>query len=615
MPKKPRTLRRTLLTAALALAALPVVAAANEQPFSQTVFFGDSLTDAGYFRPLLPPGVQAVTGQFTTNPGLVWSQWLAQHYGTDASPNGNGQSGDNYAAGGSRNGVDVNGALGFTPSLATQATAYLAANGGRADPDALYTVWGGANDLFAVAADPANAQAIIGGAVAAQVGIIGSLQAAGARYVLVPNIPDLGLTPAQIAQGPGAQAQATALSTMYNEALFGALAANGLSVIPVDAFSFLREVAANPAMFGISNVTGTACMPQITAQSLTCNPTSLVSPDAPQTYLFADGVHPASGAHRALADLAMAAIEGPRQMAVLPHSAAGTGRNRAARLDAQIAGRGDASGSRWWADLRGDFQRYAHGDHYDGAGPALTVGVDWGSDSLVYGGFIGYGAQANDWGRRRGEWDQSEISVGGYLGWKSDAGGWFNGQLSYTSLDFDIERQVTLGPALRTHSGSTDGSNLGLAVQGGWEFGDGALRHGPVLGVVMQQIEIDGFNESDPGLSTSLGYLDQEFDSTVGSAGWQLAYEIHDHLQPYARLTVDREFEDEAGQAFARSQSIAGSLPYAVPGVEYDQSWVTLTFGARTQLFGLDANIGASVNSGEKRGKHAMVFASVGAGF
>lgn len=609
---KSRTVR-TALAAALALAVLP--AAAHDQPFSGTVFFGDSLTDAGYFRPLLPPNVQAVTGQFTTNPGLVWSQWLAEHYGTQARPNGNGQTGDNHAAGGARNGVDVTGALGFTPSLATQAAGYLAANGGRADPDALYTVWGGANDLFAVVADPGNAQAIIGGAVGAQVGIIGGLQAAGARYVLVPNIPDLGLTPSFRAQGPAAAAQGTALATGYNQALFSTLASNGLAVIPVDTFAFLREVAADPAQFGIANVTGTACMPQITAQSLTCNPTSLVSPDAPQTYLFADGVHPASGAHAALADLAIAAIEGPRQMAVLPHSAAATGRNRAQRVGAQITHRGDAGGARWWADLRGDFQRYAHGDHYDGTGPALLVGMDWGGDGLAYGGFIGYGVQGNDWGSRRGNWDQSEASIGGYIGWSAESGGWINAQLSYTSLDFDIERQVPLGPALRTHGGSTDGSSVALAVQGGWQFGDGALRHGPVLGVVAQRVEVDGFAESDPGLSTSLAYLDQEFDSTVGSAGWQLSYAIHDTLAPYARVTIDREFEDEAAQAFARSQSIAGSLPYAVPGAEYDQSWTTLTFGARTKLFGLDADIGASVNSGQKGGKHSMVFASVGAGF
>ncbi|NLB58642.1 MAG: hypothetical protein GX805_09310, partial [Gammaproteobacteria bacterium] len=45
-----------ILAGAIALAAGPALA---EDQFSRTVFFGDSLTDAGFFRPLLPPEVQA----------------------------------------------------------------------------------------------------------------------------------------------------------------------------------------------------------------------------------------------------------------------------------------------------------------------------------------------------------------------------------------------------------------------------------------------------------------------------------------------------------------------------------------------------------------------------
>lgn len=605
---------RTMLAAALALAAVPALA---QEPYSQTVFFGDSLTDAGYFRPLLPPEVQPVTGQFTTNPGLVWSQYLADFYGTSAAPNGNGQSGPNYAAGGARVGVDVNGALGPVPSLTTQMTNYLAANGGSADPDALFTVWGGANDLFLAAAtpDPAEQQAIVGGAVAAQVGIVGTLQAAGARYVLVPTVPDLGLTPSFRAQGAAAQAGGTALATAYNNALFGTLAANGLSVIPVDTFTMLREVAANPALYGFGNITGTACQPQITAQSLTCNPTSYVSPDAPDTYLFADGVHPTSRAHGIVADLAVSALEGPRQIAVLPHSAAMTGRARAERVGAHLGSKPEGDGMRWWGDLRGDFQRYGHGDHYDGVGPALTGGVDWIRGDFVFGGFAGYGVQGNDWGLRRGSWDQDEITLGGFAGWYGETGGWVNGQLSYTRIGFDVDRDVPLGPVTRTHTGSPDGSNLTAALQAGWEFGDGALRHGPVLGVVSQRIEVDGYAESEPTLSTSLAYPDQEFDSLIGSAGWQAAYAINDHLRPYARLTWDREFEDPAEQAFARAQSIPGSLPYAVPGVGYDDTYGTLTIGARTVLFGLDANLGTSVTLGQDGGDNSTVFATFGGSF
>ena len=168
---------RTLMAAAIALAALPAMA--GESPYSKAVFFGDSLTDAGYFRPLLDPGVQPVTGQFTTNPGWVWSQQVANYYGLNGGANGNGQKGDNYAVGGARVSVDEAGGLGAIPSLKSQAARYLAANGGKADGNALYTVWGGANDLFAATraaaggASQAQVQGIIGAAVTDQIALVG----------------------------------------------------------------------------------------------------------------------------------------------------------------------------------------------------------------------------------------------------------------------------------------------------------------------------------------------------------------------------------------------------------------------------------------------------------
>lgn len=601
------------LAAALALAAAPALAA---DTFSRTVFFGDSLTDAGYFRPLL---VQqnpqaAILGRFTTNPGLVWAEWLALHYGTNAAPNGNGQSGDNYAAGGAMVATDrVGPPFGLTPSLATQAAAYLSASGGRADPDALYTVWGGPNDLFSIAGNPGQAQQIIGGAVTAQVGIVGALQAAGARYVLVPNIPDIGLTPTFLAQGPAAAAQGTAIASAYNNALYGGLQANGLRVIPLDTFTFLREVVAAPAQYGYANVTGTACQPQIVSQSITCSPATYAAPGADSTYLFADGVHPSSAAHRGIADLAVAMIEGPRQIAVLPHSAAMTGRGRAERVGAQLSVAPQQDGRSWWVDLRGDFQRYGHGDSYDGAGPALTAGLAWTRGNLSYGGFAGYGRQANDWGQRRGEWDQDEATLGGFVGWHADGGAWVNAQLSYTRLDFDIDRQVPVGPVLRVHHGSADGSNVTAALHAGWDLGEGALRHGPVLGLVAQRIDVDGFAEGDAASSSALAFPDQSYDSLIGSVGWQASYAIHSQLAPYARLTLDREFEDPAAEAFARSLSTG--MDYAVPGLSYDDTYARLTLGARTSLFGLDANLGVSLNAGEKGGKQTTAFATVGGRF
>src|SRR3546814_13543376 len=96
--------------------------------------------------------------------------------------------------------------------------------------------------------------AIIGGAVTAQVTIVGTLQAAGAQYVLVPNLPDIGLTPSFRAGGAAAMGQGTALAAAYNDARFGGLAANGLRVIPVDTFHFLQAVVADPGFYGFANV-------------------------------------------------------------------------------------------------------------------------------------------------------------------------------------------------------------------------------------------------------------------------------------------------------------------------------------------------------------------------
>ncbi|QOW20146.1 autotransporter domain-containing protein [Lysobacter ciconiae] len=611
---------RSVLAVALALAAAPALAqsaapANYTQPYSQTIFFGDSLTDSGHFRPVLvgAVGPQAgILGKFTTNPWLVWSEYLADAYGTDA--NAANQGGSNYAVGGARSGQDAVGALGFTPSMTTQVNTYLAATGGVADANALYTVWGGNNDLFAVA-QGAPVQATIGSAVTAQVGAIGALQAAGARYVLVPSIPDLGLTPSARAQGPVAQGQLTQLARAYNDALYGGLAASGLRVIPLDMFHLFQEVAANPADFGFTNITGTACQPQITAQSVTCQPGTYVTPDAATSYAFADGVHPSGAAHEVIADYATSILDAPRQMAVLTHSAAVTGRARADRVAAQASGTTMTDGKRWWADVRGDFQRYDHGDMYDGAVPALTVGIDWHSNGMTLGAFGGYGKASQDWGRSGGSFNQSEATLGGYIGWASPTGAWVNGQLSYSQLGMDIKRQVNLGRSTRIHRADVDGSNVTAGLNAGFEFGDGALRHGPVVGVLAQKIQIDGFAESDSQLSTSLAYPEHRFDSLIGTAGWQMRYAASEQLQPYARLTVDREFEDVPREAFARLQSMPGAAPFAVPGVAFDDTYGTLTLGARTRLMGLETNLGTSLTAGQSGGSNTTVFATLGGNF
>ncbi|MBS0217645.1 MAG: autotransporter domain-containing protein [Proteobacteria bacterium] len=620
------------LVSALSTVALPAVAQqyvdTHAQTFSRTIFFGDSLTDAGFFRPLLIQTVGAngvVIGQFTTNPGTTWAQNVANYYGTNQSTGWVGSStgpkadtGDNYAVGGALVATPASGALGPIPSVSQQVDFYLASTGGKADPHALYTVWGGANDLFAVAGGAP--QSTIPVAVGADIAIVAKLQAAGARYVLVPNIPDLGQTPSFRAQGAAAQAGGTQLAATYNAALYQGLANQGLRIIPLNTFGLIDEIVANPAPFGFTNVTGTACQPQITASSLTCNPTSYVTPDAPYTYAFADGVHPSTAAHKILGDYAVATLEGPRQIAILPLSAMSVGRNRADLLFAQTQGKtfGEkaANGMRWWFNGNLDQQRYNRGpsgDGFDGIGPSLGGGIGWNSGAFNYGGALNYGRQRIDYAQKRGDFRQTDLSIAGFAGWHND-NAWVTAQLGYSRIEDTVHRDVPLGTAVRTHTGKANGSDVYAGINGGWMFHSGKLDHGPVGEVLLQRIRIDGYTESNANLSTALAYPSQTFNSRLASLGYEGRYHIAEGWTPYARLSIDREFGKLPSEAWASMPSV-GSMEFAVPGPSFDRGYGSLAAGVRGQVEGLDVMIGGTSTVARKGGNYRALSLTVGKTF
>ncbi len=622
----------TALASALSMVTLPAAAQyvdTHAQTFSKTIFFGDSLTDAGFFRPLLPATGQSVMGQFTTNPGTTWAQDVANYYGTNqstgwtASATGvKADSGDNYAVGGAR----VNTPSASAPSLAQQAAFYLSQTGGRADPNALYTVWGGANDLRSIT-NPANAATTIGSAVAGQVAIVGQLQTAGARYVLVPNIPDIGKTPEALAAGPVTSATATALSASYNSALYSAFASSGLRIIPLDTFHILQEIVANPAAYGFSDVTHTACgggnAPA--GSSLTCGPQGLglpssYAPGADQSYAFADGIHPSTAAHKILGDYAIATLEGPRQIAILPLSAMSVGRNRADLLFAQTQGKAfgekAASGMRWWFNGNLDQQRYNRGpsgDGFDGIGPSLGGGIGWSNGAFNYGGALNYGRQRIDYAQKRGDFRQTDLSIAGFAGWHND-NAWVTAQLGYSRIEDTVHRDVPLGIAVRTHSGKANGSDVYAGINGGWMFHHGKLDHGPVGEVLLQRVRIDGYTESNASQSTALAYPSQTFNSRLASLGYEGRYHIAEGWTPYARLSVDREFGKLPSEAWASMPSV-GSMEFAVPGPSFDRGYGSLAAGVRGQFEGLDVMVGGTSTVARKGGNYRALSLTVGKTF
>src|SRR5207253_4674969 len=136
--------------------------------------------------------------------------------------------------------------------VSTQIDEFLARTSGTADPNALYGVWVGAIDLFVQltalqtgAITQAQLQTNVLGAASAEIAQIGRLQAAGARYILVFGLPDIGATPRLAAAGAATAGAVTQLSAGYNTTLFSGLASAGIRVIPVDTFALISEIRAN----------------------------------------------------------------------------------------------------------------------------------------------------------------------------------------------------------------------------------------------------------------------------------------------------------------------------------------------------------------------------------
>ncbi len=290
--------RRALLTTA-AVAAFGAAPLASAASYTNIFNFGDSLSDTGNIAQVtgfpLPP---YTSGRFTSNftdgtPGVVWFDVVASQLGFGSTNSLAG--GNNYAWGGARTGP-VN--AGLPPSLIDQANFYLQDTGGVADPTALYSVFGGGNDVR---------DNDIADSVANISSIITALHSAGAMNFFVPNLPDIGLTPESLADeapgGPGSVISAA--SMQFNDDLRIELKnledTLGVNIIEFDLFAIFNNILADPGAFGFSNVTE----PCYTGGLDGTGGTLCADPDS---YLFFDGIHPTAAAHQLLGNLAVKEI-------------------------------------------------------------------------------------------------------------------------------------------------------------------------------------------------------------------------------------------------------------------------------------------------------------------
>ena len=93
---------------------------------------------------------------------------------------------------------------------------------------------------------------------------------------------------------------------------------------------------------------------------------------------------------------------------------------------------------------------------------------------------------------------------------------------------------------MQPNNGTTNGYDLSLAGEVGYDLHFGPVTHGPVGGFILQQAMINGFTES--GSFTSLSFGSQVRNSEVSLLGYQARYDWG-MWHPFAQVLWDHEFD------------------------------------------------------------------------
>ena len=610
------SLRMPFAACLLTLACASVQAAPS--PYSTMVVFGDSLSDAGQFPD--EDGPAGATLRFTNRVGPTFLEGSGEILGPNSStllgqrlnvsPNDLNAStspvnaalglpdGNNWAVGGDRTDQIYDAITSesrvVTPdtsgpgTVLRTRTGYLPANSFRADPNALYYLTGGGNDFLqgrVLSGGDAEdaADRLADGAQA--------LQQAGARYIMIWMLPDIGQTPAL--SGTPLESITSRLSEEFNEQLVSRLERIDAEVIPLNIPLLISETLGDPARYGFAadqDLVGT-CFSGDNCDENETYGISSATPD-PNRLFFNDRVHPTAGGQRLLADYAYSLLSAPWEVTLLPEMANTALRSQQDELRAQwLADWGNWQGVGEWRSIlaaggqKADFDAQDYSADAEGRGYSLTLGGSWRFAEHWRTGVVA-GAYRQD--LEAGSKD-SDYRLNAYLATvflQYQANHWW-GDLSASGGKLDYEnadRKFALGAGEGEEKGDTYGEVWAASARIGFDFAGATSRWhlSPFISADYAHIDVDGYSEQG-NRSTALTFSDQTRKSRRAGVGLQTKFHVTSSTQIFAEFAHEREYETDRQEVTMALNSVP-SIDFTLPGYTPQRKLNRATLGFRQQI-------------------------------
>jgi phospholipase/lecithinase/hemolysin len=241
---------RWILMILASLGFATMVAEAATPTYDALYVFGDSYCDVGNLF-LATSGAEPAPPYYDMrfSNGPIWVDHVAGFLGVPLAAYL--QGGTDYAFGGAW--VTEPKSVTGVPSVPQQVEIYLSQHGGKADPNGLYILEGGGNDILDTTTG--SPQAL--GVEIAQ-GIAESerlLRRAGARHFVIPDLFNVGLLPAAAGNTSFASSASKATDQALDEFLRDEESRDDVHIIRMDVFRLMNAVVTDPTHFGFTNIT------------------------------------------------------------------------------------------------------------------------------------------------------------------------------------------------------------------------------------------------------------------------------------------------------------------------------------------------------------------------